>query len=130
MAKTVSSSSDQLQIQNKLDTSLALQPMDNIPEERIDSSENQKFGRGNDNKISHQIKAEALAAFQTPRQVLEQIDINPVNTTPVARNLQHIESQEGAFENGYVIVMEIREHIGVPHTLKENRTQMNQSFRL
>ena len=56
MAKTVGSSSDQLQIQNKLDTSLALQPMDNIPEERIDSSENQgnnvdleNFDRGNDN---------------------------------------------------------------------------------
>ena len=125
------------QFKVKIASSIAVQPMNNIPEERIDLSENQgntvdleKFGRGNDNEISHQIKAEALAAFQTPRQVLEQIDINPVNTTPVARNLQHIESQEGAFENGYVIVMEIREHIGVPHTLKENRTQMNQSFRL
>ena len=56
MSKTVGSSSDQLQIQNKLDTSLALQPMDNIPEERIDLSEKQgnnvdleNFDRGNDN---------------------------------------------------------------------------------
>ena len=65
----------------------------------------ENFDRGNDNKISRQIKAEGLEAFQTPRQVPEQIDINPaidpVNTTPVARNLQHIESQEGAFKNGY-----------------------------
>ena len=56
MAKTVGSSSGQLQIQNKLDTSLALQPMENIPEERIDSSGNQGnnvdleiFDRGYDN---------------------------------------------------------------------------------
>ena len=62
MAKNFGSSSDQLQIQNKLDTSLALQPMDNIPEEPIDSSENQgnnvgleNFDRGNDNEISRQI---------------------------------------------------------------------------
>ena len=62
MAKTIGSSSDQLQIKNKLDTSLALQPMNNIPEERIGSSENQGnnvdleiFDRGNDNEISRQI---------------------------------------------------------------------------
>ena len=41
MAKIINSPSDQLQTQNKLDKSLALQSMDNIPEERIDSTENQ-----------------------------------------------------------------------------------------
>jgi len=86
--------------------------MDSIPEEWIDSAENQgntvdleNFNRGNDNKTSCQIKAEGLEGFETHRQIPEQIDINPaidlVNTTPVARNLQHIKSQEGAFENGY-----------------------------
>ena len=107
MAEIVLQATNDDQIQNELDTSLALQPMDNILEERIDLSENEgynvdseNFDRGNDAEISRQIKAEGLEAFQTPRQVPEQIDINlaigPVNTTPVARNLQHIESRESA----------------------------------
>ena len=40
MAKTVDSLSDQLQIQNKLDTWLTLQQMDNILEEHIDLAKN------------------------------------------------------------------------------------------
>ena len=80
MAKTVDSPSDQLQIQNKLYTSLALQPMDDIPEERIDLTKNQgntvdleNFDRGNDNEVIHKIKEELLETFQTHIQVLEQM---------------------------------------------------------
>ena len=71
MAKTVISL-DQLQIQNKLYTSLALRARDTTLEERIETARNQgntvdleNFGGGNDNEISCQIKEELLETFQT-----------------------------------------------------------------
>ena len=55
MAKIVLQATNDDAIQSKLASSIALQPMDNIPEEQIDSSKNQgntvdleNFDRGND----------------------------------------------------------------------------------
>ena len=88
-----------------------MEETNNIPEERMNSSEKQgntaNFRNSDcsiDGEIGRKIKEEALDTLQTPKQIPEQVHmsrINPVDTTPSERNLQHIESQEAAFENGY-----------------------------
>jgi len=112
MAKIVLQATNDDQVPSEVAPSIALQPMDDIPEEQTDSAKNQGntvdleiFDRGNDdsndNEISCQIKAEALEGLRTPKQVPEQININQVDTKPIQRNLQHMEKMESAFEDGY-----------------------------
>ena len=99
-----------------------MEETNNIPEERLNSSEKQgntansrNSDCSNDNETGRKIKEEALDTFQTPKQIPEQVHMNPVDTTPSERNLQHIERMEEAFEDGYDTDKEIGPFWGATH---------------
>ena len=62
-----------------------------------DPIDDDDFGVG----ISLQVKEEALQAFRTSKLIPKQIGIDSVDSSPVQRNLQHMENMEAAFEKGY-----------------------------
>ena len=109
--ETVLQDTEKVQIQDEVAQLIALQESDNTPKERINLTGNEGINTNiynsdpiNDDdgdQISLQIKAEDIQAFRTPNHVPEHIDIDQVETTPVQRNLQHMENMEAAFEKGY-----------------------------
>ena len=122
MVKKILQTTNELQIQNRIAGSIALKETNNIPEERLNSSEKQgntansrNSDCSNDNEIGRKIKEEALDTLQTPRRVPEVIDIDPIDTTPVRRSLEHIEQMEEAFEDWYDTHKEIGPFWGATH---------------
>ena len=122
MVKKILQTTNELQIQNRIAESIALEETNNIPEERLNSSEKQgntansrNSDCSNDDEIGRNIKEEALETLQTPRKVPDVIDIDPIDTTPVRRSLEHIERMEEAFEDGYDTDKEIGPFWGATH---------------
>ena len=122
MVKKILQTTNELQIQNRIAGSIAMEETNNIPEERLNSSEKQgntansrNSDCSNDNETGRKIKEEALDTFQTPKQIPEQVHMNPGDTTPSERNLQHIERMEEAFEDGYDTDKEIGPFWGATH---------------
>ena len=111
MAKKILQTSNELQFTNKVDGPIALDERNNIPEERIDTSENQENNGNTKNsdhrnvtesdEISLNIKEEAVQAFQSAQKPAKNTVPSPLVITPKRRDLSHIGMMEAAFENGY-----------------------------